>query len=297
MSPSRTVACPTTLAVVDACETIDPILQGPAAIALGGPANRQGRCAADHIILGDSARPFPGSIGTAIVRVFDVAAGVVGHSEKRLQRLGIDYEKTIVTDFNHAGYFPGATHLSVKILWEKASGRLLGGQVNGIDGVDKRLDVLATAIKGKLTVEDLEHLELAYAPPFGSAKDPINVAGFSANNIRSGLYSPVYELPGEDDDVQLLDARPAEMASIKPIPGAINIPFPQLRDRMGELDKNKPVVATCALGKMSYFASRILEQNGFEVQTHIGGWKIAAPLAYPETPEQPGTEAKNQALG
>ena len=288
---------PDVYAVGDACETIDPILQGPAAIALGGPANRQGRSAADHIILGDSARPYPGSIGTAIVRVFDVAAGVVGHSEKRLQQLGIDYEKTIVTDFNHAGYFPGATHLSVKILWEKASGRLLGGQVNGIDGVDKRLDVLATAIKGKLTVEDLEHLELAYAPPFGSAKDPINVAAFSANNIRSGLYSPVYELPGKDDGVQLLDARPAEMASIKPIPGAINIPFPQLRNRIGELDKNKPVVATCALGKMSYFASRILEQNGFEVQTHIGGWKIAAPLAYPETPEQPGTEAPSQAPG
>lgn len=286
---------PDIYAVGDACESVDPILGGTAAIPLGGPANRQGRSAADHIILGDRARPYPGSIGTAIVRVFDVAAGVVGHSEKRLQQLGVDYEKTIVTDFNHAGYFPGATHLSVKILWDKASGRLLGGQVNGIEGVDKRLDVLATAIKGKLTVEDLEHLELAYAPPFGSAKDPVNVAGFSANNIRSGFYSPVYELPGEADAVQLLDVRPAEMASVKPIPGALNIPFPQLRDRIGELDKNKPVVATCALGKMSYFASRVLSQNGFEVQTHIGGWKIAAPLNYPDTPKQAVTDSPDPA--
>ncbi|HKK19548.1 MAG TPA: FAD-dependent oxidoreductase, partial [Opitutales bacterium] len=268
---------PDIYAVGDACETSDPILGGPAAIPLGGPANRQGRSAADHIAMGDAARPYPGSIGTAIVRVFDIAAGVTGHSEKRLREMDVDYEKTIVTDFNHAGYFPGATHLTVKILWEKSSGRLLGGQANGVDGVDKRLDVLATAIKGKLSVEDLEHLELAYAPPFGSSKDPINIAGFSANNIRSGLYDPVYELPGENEGVQLLDARPAEMASVKPIPGAINIPYPQLRDRLGELDKNKPVVTTCALGKMSYFASRILEQNGFKVRSHIGGWKVAAP--------------------
>lgn len=274
---------PNIYAVGDVCETIDPILGGPAAIPLGGPANRQGRSAADHIIRGDQARPYPGSIGTAIVRVFDVAAGVVGHNEKRLQQLGIDYEKTIVTDFNHAGYFPGATHLTVKILWEKSSGRLLGGQVNGIEGVDKRLDVLATAIKGGLTVDDLEHLELAYAPPFGSAKDPINTAGFSANNIRSGLYQPTYELPQESDKVQLLDARPAEMAAIKPIPGAVNIPFPELRGRISELDKNRPVVTTCALGKMSYFASRILKQHGFDVSCHIGGWKVAAPTQAPAT--------------
>ena len=272
---------PDIYAVGDACETSDPILGGPAAIPLGGPANRQGRAAADHIALGDEARPYPGSIGTAIVRVFDVAAGVTGHNEKRLQQLGIDYQKTIVTDFNHAGYFPGATHLTVKILWEKSSGRLLGGQVNGIEGVDKRLDVLATAIKGQLTVEDLEHLELAYAPPFGSAKDPINTAGFSANNIRSGLYDPVYELPEDTDAVQIVDNRPAELATMKPIPGALNIPYPELRDRLGELDKGKPVVTTCALGKMSYFAARILRQHGFDVRTHIGGWKVAAPTQRP----------------
>jgi NADPH-dependent 2,4-dienoyl-CoA reductase/sulfur reductase-like enzyme len=177
---------PNVYAVGDASETFDPILGGPTAIALGGPANRQGRTAADHIVLGERARPYPGSIGTSIVRVFDVAAGVTGHSEKRLQQMEIEYGKTIITDFNHASYFPGATHLTVKVLWEKSTGRILGGQANGIEGVDKRLDVLATAIKGRLTVDDLEHLELAYAPPFGVAKDPLNTAGFSANNIRSG---------------------------------------------------------------------------------------------------------------
>ena len=275
---------PDIYAVGDASETVDPILDGPTAIALGGPANRQGRCAADHIILGDQAKPYPGSIGTSIVRVFDVAAGVTGHSEKRLQQMEIDYEKTIVTDFNHASYFPGAAHLTVKVLWEKSSGRILGGQANGIEGVDKRLDVLATAIKGQLTVDELEHLELAYAPPFGAAKDPLNTAGFSANNIRSGKVRPIYSL-AEAEGTQLIDSRPAEMAAIKPIPGAINIPFPELRSRLGELDKSKPVTTICALGKMSYFSARILSQNGFDVQAHVGGWKTEQPPQAPATKE------------
>lgn len=285
---------PDIYAVGDVSEGIDPILGGASAIPLGGPANRQGRSAADHIALGNKARPYPGSIGTAIVRVFDVAAGITGHSEKRLQQQGIDYGKTIVTDYNHASYFPGATHLTVKLLWEKESGRLLGGQVNGYEGVDKRLDVLATAIRGKLGIEDLAHLELAYAPPFGSAKDPINTAGFSATNIRDGLAKPCYELPDDSEALQLVDARPAEMASLKPIPNAINIPFPELRNRLSELDKSKPVMAICALGKTSYFASRILGQNGFDVRTHVGGWKVAEPLSAPKfEPSEPSTTTNN----
>jgi len=284
---------PDIYAVGDVCEGVDPILGGPAAIPLGGPANRQGRSAADHIVNGDKARPYPGSIGTAIVRVFDVATGVTGHSEKRLKQLGIDYEKTIVTDFNHASYFPGATHLTVKVLWEKESGRLLGGQVNGYDGVDKRLDVLATAIRGKLGIEDLSHLELAYAPPFGAAKDPINTAGFSGSNLRDGLTRPIYDL-NDAPDVQLIDARPAQMVQLKPIPHAINIPYPELRARLGELDKSRPVVAVCALGKMSYFASRILKQHGFDVRTHVGGWKLAAPVSKPESANPPQRSNHNE---
>ncbi|WP_269524354.1 FAD-dependent oxidoreductase [Coraliomargarita parva] len=271
---------PDIYAVGDVSENIDPILEGPAAIPLGGPANRQGRTAADHIINGDLARPYPGSIGTAIVRVFDISAGVTGHTEKRLKQLGIDYDKTIVTDYNHASYFPGATHLTLKLLWEKSTGRVLGGQANGYEGVDKRLDVLATAIKGKLTIQDLEHLELAYAPPFGSAKDPINTAGFSANNITSGAVTPAYDLP-DPATVQLVDVRPQAMVELKPIPGAKNIPYPELRKRLDELDRSKPVVTICALGKMSYFAARVLSQNGFDVKAHVGGWKVA------EQPESP----------
>ena len=282
---------PNVYAVGDASETFDPILGGPTAIALGGPANRQGRTAADHIVLGERARPYPGSIGTSIVRVFDVAAGVTGHSEKRLQQMEVEYSKTIITDFNHASYFPGATHLTVKVLWEKSTGRILGGQANGIEGVDKRLDVLATAIKGRLTVDDLEHLELAYAPPFGVAKDPLNTAGFSANNIRSGKLRPVYSLAAAEGS-QLLDARPAEMAKLKPIPGAVNIPYPELRQRLGELDKSKPVTTICALGKMSYFAARILTQNGFDVQTHVGGWKTEQRPQPPTSTENPMNESE-----
>ncbi|MDP0495397.1 MAG: FAD-dependent oxidoreductase [Verrucomicrobiota bacterium JB024] len=265
---------PDIYAIGDASQTVDPILGGPTAIALGGPANRQGRTAADHIFLGDTAQPYPGSIGTSIVRVFDVAAGVTGFTEKRLQQAKVAYGKTIVSDFNHAGYYPGATHLTLKVLWNEADGRILGGQAFGPDGVDKRLDVLATAIKGKLTVEQLEHLELAYAPPFGSAKDPINVAGFSAGNIRRGFVKPVYSLSDTPAGSQVVDVRPTEMAALKAIPGAVNIPFPQLRARLGELDQSKPVVTICALGKTSYFAARVLAQKGFDVYAHVGGAKV-----------------------
>ena len=277
---------PDIYAVGDVCENIDPILGGPSAIPLGGPANRQGRCVADHIVMGEKAHPYPGSIGTAIVRVFDVAAGITGHSEKRLKQMEVDFDKTIVTGFNHADYFPGATHLTVKILWQTSTGRLLGGQVNGYHDVDKRLDVLATAIKGKLTVEDLAHLELAYAPPFGAAKDPINIAGFSATNIRSGIAKPVYKLTDEPN-LQVIDVRSAAMAQLKPIPNAKNIPFAELRSRIAEVDKSKPVTAVCAIGKTSYFASRVLEQYGYDVRTHIGGWKVAAPVTKPESVSRP----------
>lgn len=292
---------PDIYAVGDASETIDPILGGPAAIALGGPANRQGRVAVDHIFHGENAIAYPGSIGTSIVRVFDIAAGVTGHSEKRLQQMGIAYKKTIVSDYNHASYFPGATHLTLKLLWEKDTGRILGGQANGYDGVDKRLDVIATAIKGKLTVEELEHIELAYAPPFGSAKDPLNTAAFSANNMRRGQIALTYELP-KDENVQLVDVRPKQVADIAPIPSAITIPYAELRQRIAEIDKSKPVVTICALGKLSYFSARILKQHGYQVQSYVGGWKIGKkPQQNPSntrkmssTPSSPNTSSSGQ---
>lgn len=285
---------PDIYAAGDAVETSDPILDTRTAIPLGGPANRQGRVVADHILRPDIARPYPGSLGTAIVRAFDTSAGVTGWTEDRLKAEAVDFGTTTVTDFNHAGYYPGAVHVTVKILWDVKDGRLLGGQVTGALGVDKRLDVLATAIRGRLTIEDLCHLELAYAPPFGSAKDPINIAGFNATNIQDGLFAPTYAFPG--DGTQIVDARPALMAEAKPMPGAINIPLPELRERMEELDRNKPVVTVCALGKSSYFAARILSQNGFEVKSLVGGTKLHSSTAQPASTLSDRTTGLSPAL-
>ena len=267
---------PDIYAAGDVTETTDPILDKKVVVPLGGPANRQGRVVADHMFLGEKAKPYPGTIGTSIVRVFSLAAGITGYSEKRLKAENIDYKSVIVSAFQHAGYYPGAVQLTLKIIWEKDNGRILGGQAYGFDGVDKRLDVLSTAIKGDLDVDDLCHLELSYAPPFGSARDVINLAGFAAQNINDGLLKPVYELP-TDSQTQLIDARPKEMADLNPIEGAVNIPMPMLRERLGELDKEKPVVTVCSLGKMSYFAARVLDQNGFNVASMIGGMNVKAP--------------------
>lgn len=266
---------PDIYAAGDAVETIDPLAGGYMCCPLGGPANRQGRVIADHLFLGDRARPYPGSIGTAIVRVFSQAAGVTGLTEKRADQLGLDTECTVITDLHHAGYYPGAVPLSVKIIWNREDGRLLGGQAAGIEGVDKRLDVLATAIRGNLTVDDLVHLELAYAPPFGSAKDPINTAGFTALNQRNGLVRPIYEIP-DSSEYQVVDLRPAASAQQLPVAveGAINIPLAELRGRLNQLDRNRPVATVCAVGKSSYFGARILAQHGFNVVNIVGGLKI-----------------------
>lgn len=268
-------------AVGDVCESIEPILGQSTAIALGGPANRQGRVAAEHIFFQEKALAYPGSIGTSIVRVFDMDAGMTGYSEKRLQALGIDYHKSLITDYDHASYFPNATHVSLKVLFKKDSGVILGAQAFGSKGVDKRLDVLATAIKGKLTSEDLEHLELSYAPPFGSAKDPVNIAGFYANNQRKGLVETVFELP-DNQETLILDVRPQELSEIAPIPKARNMPFETLRENLGSLDKKTPIVTVCALGKLSYFSARILAQEGFQVKAHGGGEKMLRSLSFPQ---------------
>jgi len=267
---------PDIYAAGDVAETADPILDKRVVVPLGGPANRQGRVAADHMFMGDKAKPYPGTIGTSIVRVFSLAAGITGYSEKRLAAENIDFKSVIVTANQHAGYYPGAVQVTLKILWSPENGRLLGGQAYGFDGVDKRLDVLSTAIKGRLDIDELCHLELAYAPPFGSARDVINIAGFAAQNISEGLLNPVYNLP-TDSETQLIDVRPKENAELNPIEGAINIPMPQLRKHLKEIDPEKPVVTVCALGKMSYFASRVLQQHGYTVSSMIGGINVKNP--------------------
>ncbi|KPA11669.1 FAD-dependent pyridine nucleotide-disulfide oxidoreductase [Candidatus Magnetomorum sp. HK-1] len=283
---------PDIYAAGDVAETADPILDKRVIVPLGGPANRQGRVAADHIFLGEKAKQYPGTIGTSIVRVFNLAAGITGYSEKRLKTENVDYKSVIVTANQHAGYYPGAVQLTLKILWSKEDGRLLGGQAYGFDGVDKRLDVLSTAIKGGLDVDELCHLELAYAPPFGSARDVINIAGFAAQNINDGLFDPVYELP-TDPQIQIIDVRPKENADLQPVKGAVNIPMSMLRGRLGELDQKKPVVTVCALGKMSYFAARVLEQNGFDVSSMIGGMNVKDPKPMEKKKESKHIDGEN----
>lgn len=268
---------PDIYAAGDAVESVDRTTGTPMNLPLGGPANRQGRALADHLFLGAKARPYPGHLGTAIVRVFDLAAGLTGWTEKRLVQAGRNFRATVVTDFQHASYFPGAVPLTLKVLWSPDDGRVLGAQAVGADGVDKRLDVIATALAGGLTIDDLADLELAYAPPFGSARDVVNTAGFAARNERDGLARPVSDLPA---DRAVLDVRPAAVAELSPLPGTVNIPFPELRARLGELDRTKPWVTVCALGKTSYFASRVMAQAGYEVVSLAGGVRVR-PVAVP----------------
>ena len=268
VDPWQTTSDPDIFAVGDACETADPILGKRTAIPLGGPANRQGRIAADRIFLGEKARPYPGSIGTAIVRVFDLAAGITGYSEARLKAEGVPYLTVTVNGSSHASYFPGAETITLKLLWSP-DGRILGAQATGSDGVDKRLDIIATAIRGRMSTDDLAQLELSYAPPFGNAKDVVNVAGFAAANIRDGLLVPVADL--ESAGAQVVDVRPAATAAKRPVPGARNIPLSQLRGRLGELDRSQPVFTICQMGKTSYFAARILANHGFDARSILGG--------------------------
>lgn len=256
-------------AVGDVCETLEPILGKRAAIPLGGPANRQGRTAADHMFLGEKSLPYPGSIGTAIVRVFDHVAGITGWSETRLKMEGVPYQTVTVNGGSHASYFPGSETITLKLLWSPSDGRVLGAQASGKDGVDKRLDVIATALRGRLNIDDLAHLELSYAPPFGSAKDVVNVAGFAAGNIRDGLLIPVPDL--QSAGAQIVDVRPEASATKNPVPGAKNIPLAELRKRLEEIDRSQPVFTICQMGKTSYFAARILANHGFDARSILGG--------------------------
>jgi len=263
---------PDIYAAGDAVEIKDFVSGEATAVPLGGPANRQGRLAADHIFRPNQTKPYTGALGTAIVRAFDVAAGITGWSEKRLRAAGRAYRAVTVNDNHHAGYYPGAKPLLLRLLWEPETGRVLGAQVTGFLGVDKRIDVLATAITGGLTIDELAQLELAYAPPFGAAKDIVNLAGFTACNARDGLVTPIDAIP-DNPGVQVIDTRPPALVQAHPLTQvrAVNIPLTALRQRLGELDRNRPVVTVCALGKTAYFAARILAQNGFQVSTLTGG--------------------------
>ena len=266
---------PNIFAVGDAVEVRDCVTGSPALIPLAGPASRQGRVAAD-VIAGRDAR-FRGVQGTAVVGVFDLTLGMTGANEKTLRRCGIAYRKSYNHAMHHAGYYPGAQAMALKMLYAPKDGRLLGAQAVGRAGVDKRIDVIAMAIQKGGTVFDLEEAELCYAPQYGSAKDPVNLAGFVAGNTLRGDVQTV----GWDDWIArtnngepmpfVLDVRPAALAAVASVPGAVNIPLGELRARLGELPRDREIWVHCGIGQTSYFATRMLRQHGFENVHNISG--------------------------
>jgi NADPH-dependent 2,4-dienoyl-CoA reductase/sulfur reductase-like enzyme/rhodanese-related sulfurtransferase len=259
---------PDIFAVGDAVEVKDFVTGQWTLIPLAGPANRQGRIAAD-VIAGRDSR-FRGTQGTSICQIFEGVIASTGASEKLLNRLGdTDFEKIYIFPNSHAGYYPGAKYLAMKVLFRKSDGRLLGAQVLGEDGVPKRIDSFAMAIQMGCTIYDLEEAELCYAPPFGSAKDPVNFAGMVAADILRGDM-PLSHWTAVDSEF-LLDVRnPAELA-VESVPGAVNIPLPQLRARLGELPRDREILVICRSGQRAYYATRILLQNGFNARNLSGG--------------------------
>ena len=269
-------SAPDIYAVGDAVEVCHFVSGEQALIALAGPANKQGRIAADNICGRTSS--FCGSQGSSVIKLFDMTVASTGLNEKSAKAAGIRFDKAVTYSTSHASYYPGATDMTVKTLFDPDSGKVLGAQIVGFEGVDKRLDVLATAIHAGLTAADLEELDLAYAPPYSSAKDPVNMAGFVIENLRSNLvkqhhWDAVEGLLG-DDGVTLLDVRSQAEFRGGHLPSAINIPLDELRERLGELDKTKKLYVNCFSGLRSYVACRILAQSGFTCSNLSGGFRF-----------------------
>ncbi|MFM2577503.1 FAD-dependent oxidoreductase [Vibrio fortis] len=265
---------PSIYAVGDAIEEKDFVTGAQTLVPLAGPANRQGRMAADNML--GRNETYQGTQGTAICKIFDLAVASTGKNEKQLKREGVEYEKVYVHTASHASYYPGAEIISFKMLFEPSTGKILGAQAVGKDGVDKRIDVMAVAQRAGMTVEQLQHLELTYAPPYGSAKDVINQAAFVASNIIKGDATPIHfnEVTNLNDNQVLLDVRnPAELENVGFISGAINIPVDQLRQRMNELPKDKEIIIYCQVGLRGNVAYRQLVNNGFKARNLIGGYR------------------------
>ncbi|MCX7710054.1 MAG: CoA-disulfide reductase [Clostridia bacterium] len=262
-------------AVGDAVEVKDYICGNAALIPLAGPANKQGRIAANNIC--GAGEKYKGTQGTSIVKVFDITVAITGSNERILKRNGIEYEKSFTHSASHAGYYPGAIPMSIKLLFSKKDGKILGAQIVGYDGVDKRLDVIATAIRAGMTVYDLEELELAYAPPYSSAKDPVNIAGYTAANILkndSGIFHWDEVADLDPQDSLLIDVRTPMEFKLGTIEGAVNIPLDDLRERLGDLPKDKTLYIFCQVGLRGYLAYRILVQHGYSrVKNLSGGFK------------------------
>lgn len=267
---------PDIYAVGDAVQIKNYITQTDTLISLAGPANKQGRIAADNVCGGDSH--YTGGQGSSVIKIFDMTAAATGINEKTAKASGLITDKVILSPMSHAGYYPGGKMMTMKVLFEKETYRLLGAQIVGYEGVDKRIDVLATAVRAGIKSYDLAEIDLAYAPPYSSAKDPVNMAGFMIENIRNGIvkqwyYEDVNVLP-RDGSVTLLDVRTPMEYSRGYVDGFINIPVDDLRERIGELDKTKPVYVICQSGLRSYLVCRILAGNGFDVYNFAGGFRF-----------------------
>ncbi|MBQ4428699.1 MAG: FAD-dependent oxidoreductase [Clostridia bacterium] len=267
---------PNIYAVGDAVQVKHFVTGEPSLISLAGPANKQGRIAADNICGIESS--FDGSQGSSVIKAFDMTAASTGINEKTAKSLGLNYDKVFLSPANHAGYYPGGKVMTMKVLFERGTDRLLGAQIVGFDGVDKRIDVIATAIRAGMKASELKRLDLAYAPPYSSAKDPVNMAGFMIENINKGIvkqfhWHEVASLP-RDGSVILLDVRTEGEYARGHIDGFINIPVDELRERMGELDKEKKVYIMCQSALRSYIGYRILAQNGFDCANLAGGFRL-----------------------
>jgi NADPH-dependent 2,4-dienoyl-CoA reductase/sulfur reductase-like enzyme/rhodanese-related sulfurtransferase len=260
----------------DAVEIVNFVTGEADFIPLAGPANKQARIAADNIC--DIPSEYNGTQGSAVIKVLDMTVAFTGINEKTAKRLGLDYDKVFLWSPNHADYYPDSRYMSMKVIFEKKSGKILGAQIVGSEGVAKRCDVLAVAIRAGMTAYDLAQLELCYAPPFSSAKDPVNMAGYVIENVLCGKvksfhWHDVDALP-RDGSVSLLDVRTPNEVKRKSIDGFFNIPLDKLRSRIGELDKSKSVYVHCHSGVRSYIAARILMQSGFDVYNLSGGFRL-----------------------
>lgn len=267
---------PDIYAVGDAVQVKHFVTGQDALISLAGPANRQGRIAADNICGGNSR--YPGSQGSSVLQIFDLTAATTGINETNARKAGIDADTVILSPMSHAGYYPGAKLMTMKVVFEKETYRLLGAQIVGYEGVDKRIDVLATAIRAGMKATELKGLDLAYAPPYSSAKDPVNMAGFMIENLSNGILKQFHlkdmaSLP-RDGRVTLLDTRTDDEYSSGHIDGFMNIPVDELRERLDEIEKGKQVYVICQSGLRSYIACRILAGNGFDCYNFSGGFRF-----------------------